>query len=220
MLPLWHRTRQRLQSVAGYLTPDGMTRFLDGATPDEIIPAEAVHAFDDRTGIGIDPDRLVTGDGRIYAVRMLTLTRSACLYAELEGPSEALELFPASGNLIALGGEGRRAVATPEPDPARPGVELSGRTENRLVVLTTPGLLDGAYPRSLDLLAAAVPGHDAVSGWDLARGGPKPNRFTVAAGTVYYLKPHQTLPGTGVLAGPEDAALGWGSYLEGTWNHA
>ena len=223
MRPLWCRTRRRLRPVSGYLAPGEMIRFLEGSVPGDIIPAEDVYAFDDRTGIGIDPDRSTAGDGRIYGVRMLSLTRSACLYAELTGPPEALDLFPASGELVALGGEGRHAVVTPEPGFARldrPRVGPNGETGNRLIVLTTPAILGGGYPRSLGLLAASVPGYETVSGWDLARKGPKPNRFTVPAGAVYFLRPHRPHPGTGAFADPEDAAVGWGSYLEGTWNHA
>jgi CRISPR-associated protein Cmr3 len=121
--------------------------------------------------------------------------------------------------ILRLGGEGRqvllrrldRAIAWPRmvPDAGR-----------RSVVLTTPGLFaSGWKPAGLKPLAAAVPSPLAVSGWDLARGGPKPTRFAVPAGAVYFVNDPLAQPYSGSLADGEDAAIGWGCYLEGTWNH-
>ena len=66
-------------------------------------------------------------------------------------------------------------------------------------------------------MASAVGGYQAVSGWDLAKGGPKPNRFMVAAGSVYYLPPGAQVPDA--LVADEDALIGWGCFLEGNWNY-
>ena len=66
-------------------------------------------------------------------------------------------------------------------------------------------------------MAAAVPGAVAVSGWDLARGGPKRTRFAAAAGSVYFLKAlPENLPET-LSDNPEDGAQGWGCYVKGVW---
>jgi len=70
-------------------------------------------------------------------------------------------------------------------------------------------------------VAAAVPGHVAFSGWDLARRGPKPTRFAAPAGSVYFLEGSVgTTAVEGSLANPADAVLGWGAFVEGVWNHA
>lgn len=221
MKPLWRKGRERLETVSGYLTPNSTIRFLGGGAPDEIVPDTDLFAFDDRTGIGVDADRAVAADRMIYAVRMLVLRPGVHLQTEIVGPEEALNLFPPAGYLLALGGEGRRAAVSPDPHhPGLPCSAATGPTDRRLLVLTAPAPLNGWRPRGLGILAAAVPGHDAVSGWDLARGGPKPNRFVVPAGSVYFLRPDATVPTTDSLAEPDDAAVGWGSYLEGTWNHA
>ncbi len=69
-------------------------------------------------------------------------------------------------------------------------------------------------------IAAAVPGHIAVSGWDLARGGPKPNRFAVPAGSVYFFdQPEPFAECNGSLCGDDDAMLGWGAFIEGGWSN-
>jgi CRISPR/Cas system CMR-associated protein Cmr3 (group 5 of RAMP superfamily) len=56
-----------------------------------------------------------------------------------------------------------------------------------------------------------------VSGWDLARCGPKPARFAAAAGSVYFLHQLPTnLPE--VLSDlKEDRQQGWGCYAQGVW---
>jgi CRISPR-associated protein Cmr3 len=62
-----------------------------------------------------------------------------------------------------------------------------------------------------------VPGALAVSGWDLARGGPKPNRFAAQAGSTYFLdQPLDPWPGT-LSDRPRDQQQGWGCYLKGVW---
>ena len=93
--------------------------------------------------------------------------------------------------------------------------------ERRLLLLTAPGLFDrGWKPDRLAPVGAAVPGHLAVSGWDLARSGPKLTRFAAAAGSVYFLDASSDPPITdGSLCDREDAALGWGTFVEGTWSH-
>lgn len=216
MLPLWYRGRARLNNASGYLRASDMLRFLDGGLPEAVVPETDLFGFHDRTGIGLDAERAVAADGMIYSVRLLELRRGVCLHVEMTGAEEALGLFAPEGQLVPLGGEGRRAVVTPGPQDA-PEARPASTSDRRLVVLTTPAPLDGWKLKGSRLLSAAVPGYEAVSGWDLARGGPKPNRFSVPAGSVYFMEPGASPAHP--LVDPEDAAVGWGSYLEGTWNH-
>lgn len=223
MKPLWVATRKRLETITGYLTTDGMTRFLDGGVPtkDEIVPARDLYSFEDRTGIAVDPARAAAAEGMIYAVRLLALRPGVCLHVEVAGPVDALNLFSTKGEVIALGGEGRRVAVTPEVNTlAMPSCDMDVATDRRLLVLTTPALVNGWRPDGVEFLTAAVSGHEAVSGWDLARGGPKPNRFAVPAGSVYFLRPGEKTAIQKPLTFGEEASLGWGCYLEGTWNHA
>ena len=220
MKPLWRQGRHHPQPIRGYLAPEEMTRFLEGGIPERIVAASDLYGYDDRTGIAVDAGGNTAAEGMIYATRLLALRPGVCLYASLSGPDAALDLFPEAGRLIALGGEGRRASVTPEAEA--PGFPRAGggAGDGRLLVLTTPALLGGWRPKGMAPVAAAVAGHEAVSGWDLARGGPRPNRFAVPAGSAYFLPPDGVRPPTGSLGEPADTALGWGSYLEGTWRYA
>ena len=91
------------------------------------------------------------------------------------------------------------------------------------------------------MIAAAVPKPLPVSGWDLAgnaheaqmegrtgavRGRPRPTRFAVPAGAVYFWKRGRKsvadpvpAPLASLCDKPADAAAGWGLTLSGTWHY-
>lgn len=219
MLPLWRYGRETVEAVEGFLTPSGLRSFLEGGTPqaDDLVPISCLYAFEDRTGIGVDAKRNTAAEGMIYGIRMLTLKPHVSLYAELSGPALALEPLAAEPVLMKFGGEGRhvviRAAESGEDWPSVPPEAGKGR----IVLLTTPACFNGWKPPGLEPLAAAVGGFQAVSGWDLARGGPKPNRFMVPAGSVYFFPSGTQLPDE--LVDREDAKVGWGCFVEGNWNY-
>lgn len=220
--PLWRRSRGAAKPREGYLRPSGLARFLEGGVPrpDEVVDADGLFDYENRTGIGIDAATGTTGSGEIYSTRMMRLRPGVTLAVELVGSPADLAVCPEQDDVLALGGEGRRAIVRRARVPAWPAVQVGGQ-RGRLVLLTTPAPFGGWRPPELALAAAAVPGNVPVSGWDLAQNGPKPNRFAVVAGSVYFLGESVRLDRrNGSLCAPEDAALGWGAYVEGAWSHA
>lgn len=222
MRPLWHADRRPIEKVEGYfLTKAGLETFLKGQTPspNQIKPASALFDFDRRTGIGVNPDRLTAEEGLIYGVSLLALKKDVILYAEVSGPEEPLRLLPGNPTPIPLGGEGRRAGLQKVEVVKWP--RMSSNEGRTLLLLTTPGIFGEPYwrPSNLSPVAAAVSGSVAVSGWDLARKGPKPTRFGPEAGSVYFLDRPLDPPRDSLCEG-EDAALGWGTFVEGVWNYA
>ena len=219
--PLWTHEGERTERATGWLTLDGMRVFLAGNLPDpaQAVARGALFATDSRTGIVIGAETWTTEESLIYAADYLALNDGISLYVEITGPRAELErAFPKGrAPALPLGGQGRRVRATRQALPSwpeRPSVAHGRRT----LVLTTPGLFaDGWRPRALDPVAAAVPGHIAFSGWDLARNGPKPTRFAVAAGSVLFFNELPTTAGSSLCDEAEDGLVGWGSYLEGTW---
>ncbi len=202
-----------------------MRRFLRGGVPepDDIVRARDLYGFQSRTGIAVDPKTSTAAEGQIYGARMLVLRSGVCLSVEIDAVPPHLDaiarLTPESGALVPLGGESRRVLASIETSAAPPGEPVSeGRAA--LAALTTPGLFDGWRPPDVELVAASVPGQQPVSGWSLARGGPKPNRFAVAAGSVFFFPAGFRPPVTGALGDARDTALGWGAFLQGVWNDA
>lgn len=224
LVPLWLHSSERTERVRGWLTLSGMQRLLQGDAPsaEQVLEENELFGFEFRTGIGVNPETLTAGEGEIYAVRLLRLKSNVCFYAQVDLPASApAEVFQRQA-VFPWGGEGKRVelhllehpVAWPKP-PA----------EGNLLVLTTPGLFaNGWCPpswRESDALqAAAVPDPIALSGWDLARSGPKPTRFAAPAGSSYFFKqPVENSP-LRLCPNAEDHAAGWGQYLLGTYQFA
>ncbi|MEW6263973.1 MAG: type III-B CRISPR module-associated protein Cmr3 [Thermodesulfobacteriota bacterium] len=217
MKPLWRRDIRPAKRLSGYLGPEGLKAFLEGGIPTrrDICKATDLFAVDHRTGIEINPDSLTTKEGQIYGLGLLALKQDVTFYAEVLGPDEALQMFPSDWTTLPWGGEGRQVAIRKYPAWDWPRAKPKNG-QGVLLLLTTPALFADAW-RSADLkpTAAAIPDNEAVSGWDLALSGPKPTRFTVAAGSVYFLS--EPLPAP-VRMG-EDTELGWGTFLEGRWNY-
>lgn len=219
MVPLWHRSRLDGERAKGYLTMAGMKTFLAGGLPkgDTFVAPEDLYGFDQRVGVRISPLSMTTEEGFLYAVSLLVLKPGVGMYAEVSADETLLKFFHGGTFALALGGEGKRVVASSRKPFSWPSVE-TGSGAGNLILLTTPAWFGGWRPGGLELTAAAIAGSVPVSGWDLARGGPRPTRFMVDAGSVYFLK-SGTLPSR-ELCVAEDARNGYGNFLVGRWNHA
>ncbi len=219
LLPLWHYGRKSLKSLTNcYLTFSGMRAYLEGGIPEikDIVSAEELYAIDRRVGIGIDGQRNTTAKGLIYSAGMLSLKQRITFYAEVTGNSSTIDPLNQSGLLMKFGGEGRHVEVSPHSGVSWPSVSHQSG-DGSLVVLTTPAWFDGWKPPHLRCIAAAVPGFEGISGWDLALGGPKPTRFMVQSGSVYYLPNNEDI--SVELVNYDDSLVGWGNYLKGTWKY-
>lgn len=156
-----------------------------------------------RIGIGIDPATRTAREHRFYVREVVRLDEGAGLVVET---SDDLGL---DGTIARLGGDGRLArVARVEPPSGpRPAEPDGARLKVYLAAPTwfgTPGAgrgdwrpgwlgggLEGIEPRSgarLRLRGAAVGGLVSVGGWDLARQAPRPLRWLVPGGAVYFFE--------------------------------
>jgi CRISPR-associated protein Cmr3 len=234
LVPLWRRKGPDAKRAECFLTPAGVNTFLTGGLPgkeDWLAPGD-VYDFDQRTGIEIDAGTLTAAEGRIYGIRLLALRpriarpgphcgKEVCLYAEVLGvPPAGLEF----ADPLPLGGEGRHVRMRPlDRPPSWNQPEPSG--DRSLWLLASPAFLPRpralpAMPATARLVAAASGTPVAVSGWDVARGGPHRTRFAVPAGSVYFVEGPFTPPHQALCADQEDVAQGWGFVLRGSWNHA
>jgi len=215
---LWRRGRGRVEGFEGFLTPSGMNSFLSGGVPapEDLVVSGELFGFDARTGIAIDPISNSAASGQIYAASMLSLKPGVTLVAELEGPEGTLAPLLSAPRLMRFGGESRQVIVKAEegnldwplPDP--------GRSDGQLAVLTAPADPETVKSAEGDIIALSVNGYEAISGWDLAAGAPKPNRFMMPAGTVLFFGPGSGFP-TKPFQHHEDAHVGWGVFLEGKW---
>ncbi|MGQ9575777.1 MAG: type III-B CRISPR module-associated protein Cmr3 [Thermoguttaceae bacterium] len=225
MRPLWARKRVHSQRTIAYLDAAGLAAYLAGQTPaaDALVAPQELYAFDHRTGIALQPEQLTAAEGLIYTVSLLALRRGVTFYAEVALPADAPATVLDQEAVLDFGGEGRKVRVQPVPPVTWPSVESSqeGRV---LLLLTTPAVFAERWrprlPDGLRLVAAAVSGYEAFSGWDLARGGPKPTRFAVPAGSVYFLESTNGQSLSSSLAeSDEDRRLGYGCVIQGVWNY-
>jgi CRISPR-associated protein Cmr3 len=236
LLPLWRKGKADAKAPGGFLTPAGIRAFLEGGCPDDEYwyEPEDLYGFDHRIGIGVDMDTLTAADSQLYGIRLLALRdritgrgdgARACLYAEIllpEGSPEDLD--PWWEAPIPLGGEGRYARIIPVAPASWPD-GASG--ERSAWVLASPGIFRGRDGRDRwrpdaippeRLRAAASSAPLAVSGWDVARNGPRPTRFAVPAGAVYYVDGAWEPDADSLCVDEEDVAQGWGFALRGVWS--
>lgn len=221
--PLWLKELDPTEPAEGYLTPKGLDQFLRGEVPaaKDFVPASELFALDFRTWIGISPDRLVAEDSQIFGRGFLALKPGVLLYGEIVLPDSAADSPIGEFSPLPLGGEGRNVLVERLPSPYEwPSSQPMGGKQKPLVLLTTPCPFQAGWkPTSLadHLVAAAVPGSLAFSGWDLARGGPKPTRFAVPAGSVYFLEQAPSDWPCSLAESEDERRQGWGCYLTGVW---
>lgn len=223
MRPLWCQQVGGLEPVQGFLDQRGLRAFLAGEEVciGDLWRADKLFANDRRTGIAIDAEKLVAQEGLIYAASFLTLQPHVGFYAEVVAPRDVNGDAVGDLRTMAFGGEGRHVRVHVQAAPwAWPEMEPQAADQKPLVMFTTPGLFRYRwYPQTLErhLIAAAVPGDLPISGWDLARGGPKRTRFATQPGSVYFLnEPLANWPAA-LSDDPFDCQQGWGCYLRGVW---
>ena len=227
MRPLWPRTKARLERCKGWIGLDGLRRFLAGQSmlSETLVSeteGESLFSFDRRTGIGIDPDALSTQTGLIYAIGFLALAPDVCFYGEMVLPEDAPSDPIGKIEVLAFGGEARRSRIESVERVLWPEAPALKTSQKPFLLLTAPGFWKGGWkpePLSGRLAGAAVPGHVVISGWDLAKGGPKPSRFGAPAGSVYFSCDELADFPDRLAEENEDRLLGYGTYLKGVWNN-
>jgi len=225
MRPIWVSTREDVETCKGFLTAAGMQKFLQSKpsqnfNKEDFVSESELFGHDNRTGIGINPQRLTSEEHQIYAASFLALKQEVAFYVELHLPPEGESVWK-SVSFLRWGGEGKQVAVKHFDKPLEFPRAVPQNGQKPLLVLTTPGIFeDGWYPRCLagELVAAAVPGEVAVSGWDLVRRGPKPTRFAASAGSVYFLERLPETLSDPLSDKPLDQQQGWGCFLQGVWN--
>lgn len=231
--PIWLRTVHPVERVEGYLTLPDFERYLNGqrVAKQDVLKNECLFGLDPRTIIQIDAFSQSAKESMLARLSMLALRKAEwssepeeeklALYGEITGPCKIVDKLKQEVAPIPLPFGGERRYATFRNAPRCNWPELPTPPHGRIsVVLTSPApYAHDIEPGKNGLVAAIVPGYDAISGWDLARSGPKPNRFAAKAGSVFFYEKTPDYKVTPFCTG-EDAAVGWGTYQKGTWDYA
>jgi CRISPR-associated protein Cmr3 len=238
LLPVWRKGEPDTKAGGALLTLTGVKEFLRTPTA---VPADTeafrpsdVYDFDDRIGIGMDMHTLTSEEGQLYGIRLLAMKSKVtkrehlandpyadapvCLYAEVLPPEGAPPATDWFADALPFGGEGHYVRVQSIP-PCDWQTDAGG--PRSLWYLASPAFLPFSpksgrpLPRIPGLTAAASGPGLAVSGWDVARNGPRPTRFAVPAGAVYFVDgPGDEAAFRGTDA---EAAEGWGFALQGAW---
>lgn len=220
MLPLWVRRKCALESPKPYIRPAGLAAFLRGDAPDhtQMVGPDKLYEMDTRVGIGLDAKRGTAEEGMIYSACLLSLNRGVSFYASVFGPPSVLAVFGESPTLMRFGGEGRFVEVRRTKALINHSTFKADAADGVILLLTTPAWFGGWKPPDLQVTSAAVGKPVPISGWDMARGGPKPNRFMVPAGTAYFVS-HKDYQPMVRHVNKEDSVVGWGQFVEGIWNY-
>ncbi len=195
------RRREAGKPVGGlWLTPKGLQTYLRGGVPgtDQLLRSGEFWKIDPRLGIALDGTTRTARTGALYTSEAVAPDPDFGFFVDVRGADGHV---PRDG-LLRFGGDGRAVVVEtadvtwpPEPDWER--IEGERRF---LLILRTPGIFPGGWrlpglddqglwhgPAGLRarLVTAVVPRARVVSGWNLARGCPKPAQRTVPVGAVY-----------------------------------
>lgn len=200
LMPLYRCVETDPKAERSLITLSGIKQFLQGNDPDqgECHSPGDLYAIDHRVGIAINPDSLTTLEGQLYAIGLLALEkkrvgdRRIVLYAEiLPGDDSEIDVKKLLHETrIPFGGEGRSVLST-IVTPADWPAPVAKRTSS-IWYLPSPTFLPRRQsgrplPKCDGLRAAASGPGMAVSGWDVARRGPRATRFAIPAGAVYCL---------------------------------
>lgn len=207
--PLPH-TPTLQQAAAGkpknglWLTAAGMRAWQAGEAlqAQHWLAASELWALDSRLGIALEAGRNTVAEGQLYTSEAAALKPGVGFVARISGAAGSL---PGSG-LLRFGGDGHAArvqacrVELPRCDSA-----ALARAGKFRLLLTTPAIfaegwrLPGTdeYGRwhfngaSARLVSAVLPRLETLSGWDVAKGQPKPALRAVPTASVYWLDDFQ-----------------------------
>jgi len=190
----------RAKAVPGlWLTTEGWQRYLAGELPEtgHLVESGSLWRIDPRIGIGLKTDQRCADDGKLFTVQAVAMADGCGFVVTVEGAEP-----PAEG-LLRLGGDGRAAaICAVDCDIPVPDFEAIAAAGRCRMILNTPGLFtDGWWPTGCDgegrfvlggvtgqLVCAAVPRAETISGWDLARKQPKPAQRVAPIGSVYWIE--------------------------------
>lgn len=188
-----------------WLNSDGIEAYLNGhalKSEQHFIRRSELWKTENRLGIAMDYDKGSTKEGAIYTSEVVSLSDNVGFYAEVEGDHGLL----AKERLLRLGGDGRSAHGTPcDVALSAPDWGAMGDDARFKLVLASPAIFtqgwlpDGITTEGNDhilsiqglrarLVASTVNRAGTISGWDLAKGRPKPARLTAAVGSVYWFE--------------------------------
>ncbi len=149
---------------------------------------------DRRTHVSIDPNNQASVEGALFETRALVFSNDSRERFAMAVATDAA-IKPGAG---LLGGERRmvswrRSTKSCVQLPAELVRRIDEDRHCRLIFLTPAFFPTGfpsatELPHGLEIVAAALPRHHVVSGWNFETSLPKPARRLIPAGSVFFMK--------------------------------
>lgn len=199
------RQNARGKPVEGiYITKTGMQKALSGSHPDssDCLRSNDIWQTELRVGIGLSADKRSANDGQLFSMHAIAMqSHKDYSFGFCMSAAGCDDVLPRVATL-RLGGDGRAATLTEAnfdwPDIALDQVIASRRCR---IVLTSPGIFQNGWRLpgmgednriemagfKARVVAGCVPRSQVISGFDMAKGMPKPAQRAVSAGSVYWL---------------------------------
>lgn len=209
----------------GWLNEAQFSAYLNGRADEvdgEVRKSSDLFESEERPGLALDYGRRAARESHYYRAQFIRPKENVGL---LVGTN--FDALPDDG-VLRMGGESRMGRCR-KVDYQPPQVAQRGRVR---IVLLTPAWFDGGWgPANGDwspwvgagrLVSYVVGKPQALSGWNMAAGQPKPLRHFVPAGSVYYFEDAELsgLPFTQSLPDEADyGAMGFGAWAAGIWNY-
>lgn len=207
-LPVLEQHELSKTDTGYFFTHAGWAAYLNGETlePEHLIHRDQLWQSETRVGVAVQEGAGTVRDGALFSTEVVNLKHGIGFCARVFGTDGQL---PRDG-LLRLGGDGRAVtIHACALDTTR--VPYLAEGQRFKLVLTSPGLFaDGWRPSgtlrendqwrwrgrdcSAELVAAAVPRAETVSGWDLAQWAPKPAQKVAPTGSVYWFENFQGDP--------------------------
>jgi len=155
--------KRKKPAIGYWLTESGWKSYLAGQLPsgEQLVPSSCLWRYDERVGVGLDPDKGRAREHQLFSVQGLALVkRGSPIHGEDNGKEatpatydvgflvEVKDGTPPTEGLLRFGGDGRGALLWPAnvnlPEPDFELIASAGRCR---LVLTTPGIFqDGWLP--------------------------------------------------------------------------
>lgn len=216
------RIPKQVKPVDGqWLDEAGLAAHIAGSVPKTTLNGGNVFKRETRLGIALDTQTRTATEGALYTTDAIAFRKGGGFLVGIDGADGVLQ----ESGFLRLGGDGkgaryRRVPYEPSPAP----LEAIDRSKCFRLILSTPGVFSGGWvpervtkegdPYRLQgegfsarLACAAVPRHETISGWDLAKWQPKTAQRVAPAGSVYWFDEFEG--DVGKLAGWVDGGL-WG----------
>ncbi|MEO5347537.1 MAG: type III-B CRISPR module-associated protein Cmr3 [Magnetococcus sp. YQC-9] len=226
-----------------WVTAAGLSRFLAGGVPDrnEILSVASLWQSEPRIGLARDHRTRGALEGMLYTTSHIRMQETMALAVEITGLPETWQ----NPRMLPLGGEGRFAwidasddtpAHAPVPPIAPDALVRSGQDACCYTVVLLSHLCLGKHPWPApggaladlpgQIVAACQERTIRIGGWNSrdygsSRGGPRPLRAFLPAGSVFFMEAprakEQTILQKHLLAIGEGTSHGFGQIAIGTY---